>query len=240
MQGKSVSLMLMLCVIVLIPVCVISLYFGVYYHAGPQALAALEGTDTVAVTQVGKGWFFDGESDDTVFVFYPGAKVESVAYAQLMLRIAETGADCYLCEMPLNFALFDKYAGKKLIQKYGSGYDNRYIGGHSLGGVAASMICGPDSDWDGLILIASYPVNDPGIPVLSIYGSEDKVLNMEAYTRAKHDGIFPEQTAETVIEGGNHAGFGDYGAQKGDGTATITPDDQQRQTAEVIKAFLMR
>ena len=37
-----------------------------------------------------------------------------------------------------------------------------------------------------------------------------------------------------MIPGGNHAQFGDYGPQRGDGEAVITPDEQQTQTAQTI------
>ncbi len=36
----------------------------------------------------------------------------------------------------------------------------------------------------------------------------------------------PAQYQESVIEGGNHAGFGSYGAQSGDGTASISAEEQ--------------
>ena len=40
------------------------------------------------------------------------------------------------------------------------------------------------------------------------------------------------------IEGGNHAQFGNYGPQKGDLPATISAEEQQKQTVEAIEAFL--
>ena len=43
-----------------------------------------------------------------------------------------------------------------------------------------------------------------------------------------------------MIDGGNHAQFGDYGEQDGDGKATITPEEQQRQTAEEIVNFFAK
>lgn len=36
------------------------------------------------------------------------------------------------------------------------------------------------------------------------------------------------------IPGGNHAQFGNYGVQKGDGTASISAEEQQVQTALAI------
>ena len=47
-------------------------------------------------------------------------------------------------------------------------------------------------------------------------------------------GIFREY----VIEGGNHALFGSYGIQKGDGKALITPKKQWEETADCIIDFI--
>ena len=48
----------------------------------------------------------------------------------------------------------------------------------------------------------------------------------------------PQNTKELIIEGGNHAQFGNYGKQSGDGEATIDPSEQQNQTIEfVIKSL---
>ena len=43
---------------------------------------------------------------------------------------------------------------------------------------------------------------------------------------------------ETIIDGGCHAGFGSYGAQKGDGTPIISAEEQQQQTADVLAAWI--
>ena len=42
---------------------------------------------------------------------------------------------------------------------------------------------------------------------------------------------------KTVIPGGNHAGFGSYGAQEGDRAAAISQREQVQQTAAAIAAF---
>jgi hypothetical protein len=41
-----------------------------------------------------------------------------------------------------------------------------------------------------------------------------------------------------VIQGGNHARFGNYGLQPGDGTATISAADQQEQAADLTVRLL--
>ena len=69
-----------------------------------------------------------------------------------------------------------------------------------------------------------------------IYVSEDGVLNREKYEADRAN--LPQDTTETIIDGGCHAGFGSYGAQKGDGTPTISAEDQQRQTADVLAAWM--
>ena len=39
---------------------------------------------------------------------------------------------------------------------------------------------------------------------------------------------------EEVIEGGNHAYFGKYGFQEGDGDATITNENQIETTVDIV------
>ena len=48
----------------------------------------------------------------------------------------------------------------------------------------------------------------------------------------------PETFAEIVIEGGCHAYFGMYGPQEGDGTPTISNEEQISLTVEAIAEFM--
>ena len=392
---------------------VIMVYFGTYYHADATALKALDGTDSVRVTEISQelgevetaaantntedaggapnanaadesaaetaaaeideveGWLFDGPGTEAALVFYPGAKVEAAAYAPVMAAIAEGGVDCYLCKMPLNFALMGKETAEKIraaeqtrakekacaaeqirateqtcateqtrakektranyeaeeseqtdiatkgdthadseatsdaqtdnktysdertsieihpdTKATANAYKKWYIGGHSLGGAVAAMAAddaeetaasdaaddtesevtsdaaddtenaaasdlGNDTEakevtdntgeataWDGLILFAAYPTDELTTPVLSIYGSEDGVLNREKYDNASADGLWPSDFTEKVIEGGNHAQFGNYGAQKGDGIAQIKASKQQREAANAVISWI--
>ena len=114
---------------------------------------------------------------------------------------------------------------------------NWYIGGHSLGGaMAASFAAEHPETFDGLILLAAYSTEDlteSGLDVWSLYGSEDGVLNFEKYEEYRAN--LPADTRETVLEGGSHALFGDYGPQKGDGEAAITAMEQVRMTVELLE-----
>ena len=69
-----------------------------------------------------------------------------------------------------------------------------------------------------------------------VYVSEDGVLNRKKYEADRTN--LPQDTTETVIDGGCHAGFGSYGAQKGDGTPAISAEEQQQQTADALAAWM--
>ena len=127
---------------------------------------------------------------------------------------------------------FDIEAIKKAKSKYE--YENWFIGGHSLGGVVAAMNTEKENI-KGLILLASYPTEKPNCKTLSIYGSNDGVLNIEKYQDSTKN---LKQFIEIVIEGGNHAYFGNYGEQKGDNKATISRNEQQDITVKEIMKFI--
>ena len=204
-----------------------------YYHADAAALASLSSRVTVTVEKSSGGWRFDGPGEDTALIFYLGAKVDPAAYAPLLLRLAEGGADGFLLEMPLKLALLDRNAADRIIGKYR--YKNWILAGHSLGGVAASDYAGAHPDQvKGLLLLASYPTKklDERLAVLSVYGDRDGVLNRERYEKSRV--LWPRGAQELVIPGGSHAGFGSYGPQKGDGEAALSAREQQELTAEAV------
>lgn len=209
------------------------IYAGQYYRAGAAARSMLESDETVSVTQTDYGWLFDGPSETDALIFYPGAKVEASAYAPLLHGLAENGMDVCLVKMPFHFAFFGMNKADKVMAMHD--YEHWYIGGHSLGGaMAAYYAAGHAAQLTGVILLAAYPTKPlaDNLKVITIYGSEDGVLNMDKV--AEGEKYMPKDHVEFVIPGGNHAQFGDYGEQKGDGTAAISAQEQQRQTLERI------
>ena len=105
--------------------------------------------------------------------------------------------------------------------------------------MAAAFAADHAEDYEGLILLASYSTVDlreSGLRVLSVYGSEDGVLNFESYHDNRNN--LPESTEEVVLDGGNHACFGSYGLQDGDGAVRISPEKQVEKSAEHMLAFL--
>ncbi|MBR0412075.1 MAG: alpha/beta hydrolase [Eubacterium sp.] len=191
-------------------------------------------SDCVTVTQIDEGYFFDGPSEDKALIFYPGAKVAETAYAPLMKSIATQGVDCFLIKMPMKLAILGANKADDIRAKYD--YENYYLAGHSLGGaMAANYTSEHLNDYAGLFLLAAYPTKDlttARFPIVFLYGDNDKVLNREKLEVGFT--LTPDNYQKVEIAGGNHAQFGSYGAQDGDGTATITPEEQWQITVNAI------
>lgn len=172
-------------------------------------------------------------------VFYPGAKVAPAAYVPLACKLASQGVYCAIAKMPFNFAFFDMDAAGDLMSAAPQ-VKHWWISGHSLGGVMAAYYASSNADkFEGIALLAAYStanLADSGLKTLVIYGTEDGVLNKSKLT--DNADKLPANTQTLVIEGGNHAGYGDYGPQQKDGEATISADDQQQQTANAIAAAM--
>ena len=215
-------------------------YVNDYYHATETALISLENTETVTISIIEKDVLaFVPENAAAGLIFYPGGKVEYTSYAPLMHALAEKGILCLLPEMTCNLAVLEINAADGLTD-YFPEIENWYIGGHSLGGsMAASYLEKNAADFDGLLLCAAYSTSDLSgldINVLSIYGSEDTVLNAEKYETYKPN--LPADFTEYIIEGGCHAYFGSYGAQEGDGMPLISEEEQLTEAVEIIYATL--
>ncbi len=209
-------------------------YTGIYYHAAPEAYAALDSDDTVTVSKTEYGWFFDGPSEIDALIFYPGGKVEETAYAPFLRLLAEEGLDVCLVRMPFHLAVFGIDRADRILASEKYDYTRWYVGGHSLGGAAAAMFASKHEELSGVILCAAYPTK----PLfkedleLVIYGSEDGVMNRDRLADGTQ--YATDHVKEYVIEGGNHAQFGNYGVQSGDGEAAVSAAEQQEAAAAFI------
>ena len=216
-----------------------AVYLGDYYRADQEAIGAFLPQGTVWTEEADGTMVFEPEGATKGLIFYPGGKVEYTAYIPLMQACAENGILCVLVEMPFNLAVFDINAADGIQKEYPE-IEEWYIGGHSLGGsMAAYYLADKADDYEGLILLGSYStkdLSDTDLAVLSVFGSEDKVMNREKYEDNKSN--LPSNFTEFVIDGGCHAYFGMYGAQTGDGTPTITNEEQIRLTAEQIAKIM--
>ena len=213
----------------------------------------------------GMAFFPKDKNFRAIIVYYPGGKVEYTAYESLMYKLSARGFICLLPKMPENIALLDIKAVDTLVpqdeatRQIADSLD-WYMAGHSLGGAAATKYLSDayieqisenskESDADkekltrykGLILCGSYPPYDltaTDLRLLSIYGSNDGVLNMESYEEDK--AYWPEDSTEYEIEGGIHSYFGCYGIQEGDGDPSISNEEQLDITVDVIDRWISK
>lgn len=238
---KKTKIILSACLAVLIVVgCAGYAYVSDYYRADTAALAAAAvQTEQVRTEQNENVLWFIPENPKAGLIFYPGGKVEYTAYAPLMQACAERGILCALVRMPCNLAVLSPNAADGLREQHPE-VQSWYIGGHSLGGaMAANYAASNAGDYRGLILLAAYSTKDlteTPLRVLSVYGTEDGVMNRASYEKYKEN--LPQDTTEVILQGGCHAQFGSYGAQEGDGMPKISGAEQILQTAEAVSAFI--
>ena len=236
MKIRTKKILVSISAILLVFVIACGIYLGDFYHADMERIEAFSCENEVEMkTEENGNLVFEPEEIRNGFIFYPGGKVEHTAYIPLMKALASEGTLCILVEMPFNLAVFDINAADELQEVYPE-IEEWYIGGHSLGGsMAASYLSEHSDSFEGLILLGSYSTADLSqldLDVISVYGSEDLVLNREKYESNKSN--LPSDFEEIIIDGGCHAYFGMYGAQDEDGTPSITNEEQIHLTVKAI------
>lgn len=203
------------------------IYVNDFYKAEPTAISLLESDDIEIIDNftILKG------STDTGIIFYPGAKVEAISYLPILDKLRQVGFTCVLVEMPYNMAIFNVKGAKDVFDIPSLSYiEDWYISGHSMGGGMASSFASDNENlFEGLILMGAYVYGDyPTEKSLTIYGTHNSNLEEKInYT----DNII-------IIDGGNHAQFGNYGKQKGDPDADISAEEQQNITVDAIIDFV--
>lgn len=214
---------------------------------GPStsALAALRSDDTVAVRRTDAGYEFSpiGQSPDSALVFYPGGRVDARSYAPFARDIAANGHLVVVPAMPLSLAVLDSDAADRAIEAHPE-VRTWVVGGHSLGGaMAASYARNRSKRLDGVLLVAAYAtsgadLSDTRLAVTDITGTNDTVLDQETW--AAGHALLPDDAVYVTVAGGNHAGFGDYGPQPGDGESSLVPAEQRRTTVRAALELLAR
>lgn len=205
-------------------------YVSDYYRAEDVAVSVLAREDGIA-SKDNLTILSPSVPGDTAIIFYPGAKVEAIAYLPLLDQIRQAGVTCILVDMPFHLAIFDVDAAGDVMAEFPD-VKHWYMAGHSMGGAMASQFAAGHPDQvDGLILLGAYLYGDyPPEDTLTVYGSLNQ--SVEAHLD------YTENVVE--IQGGNHAQFGNYGPQKGDPPAAISPEDQQAQAVSAITEFISR
>lgn len=214
--------------VVLISVGSFLIYASYFYEAEDIAVELMEDDKDIKVVD-NLTLVKAEEPANTAMIFYPGAKVESIAYLPMLEKLKENGITSIIVEIPFNMAIFDSDAADDVFELFPE-VENWYIGGHSMGGAMASSYASENKEKvEGLILLGAYVYGEyPPEKALTIYGSFNSDLEKNIdYT----ENII-------IIEGGNHAQFGNYGEQKGDPAATISSEKQQDIAVQAILKFI--
>lgn len=217
------------------------LYVNNYYKADSDAVEALKSNDDVTVINNEEYIsFIPKDNYNNAIIFYQGAKVEAEAYAPLLKLLAENDIACYAIKTTFRLSFFDVGDYSDIYHKEKHDNINYYVMGHSLGGVISSIAAKKYSNiCRGIILLASYlnsDISDTALKVLSIYGSNDQILNMDSYENSKE--YAPDNFIERRIDGGIHSYFGSYGIQNGDGKPYIEKAFQIEKTKDYIIEFI--
>jgi hypothetical protein len=182
-------------------------------------VAVHDAGNAVVMTPTGKG---GGSAANGVgIVFIPGAKVDPYAYMATLRGAVAHGTTIVITKPTLHLAFFDL---RPLSEFEADAPDvtTWAVGGHSLGGVRACQLA-DDPDVHGLLLFGSYCANDLSdtrLEVLSLSGSDDGLSTPAKVQAARH--LLPSDATMVEIAGANHARFGAYGVQPGDGVATAS------------------
>jgi len=207
--------------------------------AGAQA--ALQSDTDVQVNSGRSIEFIPQSQAHTGLIIYPGGRVDWRSYAPLARAIAGKGYYVALMPMPLSLAVLAPGSAAEVIAAHPE-IKAWAVGGHSLGGaMAANFAFQNPGAVKGLVLWAAYPassnnLSDSGLKVVSISASLDGLATRDKIDASRS--LLPADTRWIVIRGGNHAQFGWYGLQPGDGTATISALDQLDQTVSATVALL--
>ncbi len=172
-------------------------------------------------------------------MFYPGGNVKPKAYTEMLAHWATAGYRVIIFKMPSDLAVLAPQKAIKCMDEFPE-ITRWAISGHSLGGAMASDVIEKHNDtFEGLILLGAYPnksIKDVDIAVLSISAEFDQLTTAADIEESKEK--LPNDAQFLDIKGGNHAQFGSYGAQKKDGTATISKEEQHEAVSQAVIPFL--
>ena len=244
-KGKKILKRIGIIALILIAVYVVlhfivDMYTRDYYGANDTAYEYLTNTpENIKVTYTKDRIVFMPENPVAGIIFYQGALVEYTAYTPIMEKCAEEGIATVILHMSHNMAVLSPNAADGIQDEYPE-ITTWYMAGHSLGGAMAdSYLSRHQEEYTGLILLASYPPKEldmTQLSVLSVYGTNDGVLNMDTYKKTIAENT-PGAT-ELVIDGGIHSYFGAYGPQQDDGVPEISWQEQTDMTVEAIVEFI--
>jgi len=190
----------------------------------------------------------NGTDAEVGIIFYPGGFVDAHAYIETLttndsIILNRLGSlKSFIVKMPVNLAVLDAQAAVAIVND-NPNIKKWYLAGHSLGGAMACTAVDKNRElFDGLILMAAYPASSVDLSgwagkVLSLRGTNDGLTSQEDIDDRKNQ--LPANTHYINFEGGNHAGFGAYGVQKGDGENLLISPSQIDLTQMALIDFIL-
>lgn len=176
---------------------------------------------------------------DLNVIFFQGGLTDPKAYAPLCRKLAASGFTCYLMKMDWRLPQYDY---QKTLLLFDLKKGDYVVGGHSQGAKMAAQIAYENPDlFKGLFLMGtSHPrdinLSEFTIPALKLYAENDGLASV-AEVMENRDKL-PKDAELVLIKGGNHSQFGYLGTLLMDNEATISLEEQQRQTFNDILDFL--
>jgi pimeloyl-ACP methyl ester carboxylesterase len=242
-------------VLLVVGLAFLSLFSCSYLPSGMSLASGVMESETREAITLRLG---SGSTHSTGLMFYPGALVDPHAYVPWLSAVAANGIPVVIAKAGGNLAVFSTDAGLSLKGLL-PGVTRWVISGHSLGGAMAawSVFDHPEA-YAGIVFLAAYPSSDRSLaswahPVLSLSASNDGLATRQKI--ADSTPLLPSPQASPAdlaayialgasamtvfheISGGNHAQFGSYGAQDGDGSATISEAAQHAEMVAFITQF---
>ncbi|MEP6799324.1 MAG: alpha/beta hydrolase [Lapillicoccus sp.] len=226
----------------LVAVVIGAMVYLIPFSASAGALAAVGGSPEVRVTSSPTSITLTPTSGpaDAGLVFQPGARVDPRAYLPLLERVSAGGYLVVIVKQPFEIGFTAIGAPGAVISAHPE-IRRWAVGGHSLGGVAASSYAEAHAGQvSGLLLWASYPLGSlaarTDLAVTSVSGTSDGLATPADIEASRS--TLPAATRFVAIEGGVHAYFGDYGAQPGDGTPGVDRATAQTQVVAASTTLL--
>jgi pimeloyl-ACP methyl ester carboxylesterase len=213
--------------------------------------ALLRSDARVAVAESPECWTLTPAAGaaDTALLFFPGGGVDPKAYFPLLRAVVAEGFTVHLVKVTLEFGSADAHRRKavdrgRIVMAARPGVRRWFVAGHSMGGAIAAQFVHEDAKlFCGLALIATthpreHDLSRFALDVTKIVGTLDLVARLEQCEAGR--ALLPAATTWVRVEGGNHAQFGSYGSQPGDGAATISADEQRAIASDALLAALRR
>lgn len=206
--------------------------------ANKERIKTVRGSGTVSIMETDHSFILrpTGYRSNLGLVFVPGGRVAPDAYIYKLSGLAESlGMTVVITKPYFNLAFFDFRPFNAFTYDVG-GIDRWYVGGHSLGGVRSCGYATEErSNIRGIVLFAAYCDKDVSLHALTLRGEKDGLVSdQDIRLNASH---LLEGNDYYEIEGANHASFGDYGLQDGDGKAEITPESMRNEITGFIGSW---